>query len=239
MSTLAEIFAGEKELFRGLWLYESDYRWQTYPIIRLDFNQERVQSADALQEALSIFLGRVAARYQITLPATNYQRQFLYLIETLAEQGAPGHKKVVILIDEYDKPIIDNIENPAEAIRSRDTLKGFYGVIKAMDQYLRFVFITGISKFSRVGIFSDMNNLADLTMVPRFATALGLTDEELRHNFAEHIRDLAQQQGITDEELLHRIRVWYDGFRFVEEQPSVYNPFSTLQLFNLQRFSNY
>lgn len=239
ISTLEEIFKGEQELFRGLWLYESDYRWQTYPIIRLDFNQERVQSADALQEALSIFLGRVAARYQITLPATNYQRQFLYLIETLAEQGAPGHKKVVILIDEYDKPIIDNIENPAEAIRIRDTLKGFYGVIKAMDQYLRFVFITGISKFSRVGIFSDMNNLDDLSMTASFATALGLTDAELRRDLGEHITAFAQQEGSSEEELYEKIRTWYDGFCFVEGQPSVYNPFSTLQLLKKRRFSNY
>ncbi|MCE7986196.1 MAG: AAA family ATPase [Caldilinea sp. CFX5] len=239
ISILEEIFKGEKELFRDLWLYTSDYRWQAYPIIRLDFNQERVQSAEALQEVLTTYLERVAARYQITLPRSNYQRQFLQLIEKLAEQGPVGQKKVVILIDEYDKPILDNIENPAEALRIRDTLKGFYGVIKAMDPYLRFVFITGISKFSRVGIFSDMNNLTDLTMVPRFATTLGLTDQELRQNFAEHISDFAQQEALAEEEFLQKIRTWYDGFRFVEEQPSVYNPFSTLQLFNLRRFSNY
>lgn len=239
ISILEEIFKGEKELFRGLWLYTSDYRWQAYPIIRLDFNQERVQSAEALQEVLTTYLERVAARYQITLPRSNYQRQFLQLIEKLAEQGPAGQKKVVILIDEYDKPLLDNIENPVEAIRIRDTLKGFYGVIKAMDPYLRFVFITGISKFSRVGIFSDMNNLTDLTMVPRFATTLGLTEEELRQNFAEHISDFAPQEALTEEEFFQKIRTWYDGFRFVEEQPSVYNPFSTLQLFNLRRFSNY
>ena len=239
ISTLEEIFKGEEELFRGLWIAESDYRWQPYPIIRLDFNQERVQSAAALQEVLSSFLERIAARHQITLPQSNYQRQFLQLIETLAEQGAAGHKKVVILIDEYDKPIIDNIENPAEAIRIRDTLKGFYGVIKAMDPYLRFVFITGISKFSRVGIFSDMNNLDDLTTTPDFATALGLTEEELRHDLADHITALAQHEGSSEGELLQKIRTWYDGFCFVEEQPSVYNPFSTLQLFKKQRFSNY
>ena len=239
ISTLEEIFKGEKELFRGLWIYDSDYRWQAYPIIRLDFNQERVQSADTLQEVLSIFLGRVAARYQITLPATNFQRQLLYLIETLAEQGAAGHKKVVILIDEYDKPIIDNIENPAEAIRIRDLLKGFYGVIKAMDQYLRFVFITGISKFSRVGIFSDMNNLDDLTMTASFATALGLTEEELRRDLGGHITALAQQEDSSERDIYEKIRLWYDGFCFVEEQLSVYNPFSTLQLLKKQRFSNY
>ncbi len=239
ISTLEEIFKGEKALFRGLWLAESDYNWQTYPIIRLDFNLERVHTAAEMQSTLTNFMERIATRHGITLPASNYQRQFRHLIEQMAALGAEGQKKVVILIDEYDKPIIDNIEDTAAAIAIRDVLKGFYGIIKALDPYIRFVFITGISKFSRVGIFSDMNNLSDLTMTPRFATAMGITEEELRRDLAEYITDFAQKQSISEEELCSRIRTWYDGFRFVEEQPSVYNPFSTLQLFNLQRFSNY
>jgi hypothetical protein len=239
ISTLEEIFKGEKALFRDLWLYKSDYQWQVYPIIRIDFNQERVHTAKELEAVLISFLRQIAARHQITLPKSNYQRQFRHLIEAMAGQGNPGQQKVVILIDEYDKPIIDNIENAAEAIRIRNTLKGFYGIIKALDPFIRFVFITGISKFSRVGIFSDMNNLDDLTMTPHFATALGITEEELRRDFAEHIAAFAQQEAISETALLNRIRTWYDGFCFVEEQPGVYNPFSTLQLFNKRRFANY
>lgn len=239
LSTLEEIFKGDKELFRGLWLYESDYTWPIYPIIRLDFSIERVQTAEALEEVLSVFLERVAAKYQITLPQANYQRQFHALIEQLATQRAQEDHKVVILIDEYDKPIIDNIQNRPEAIRIRERLKSFYGIIKAMEQHVRFVFITGISKFSRVGIFSDLNNLTDLTMTPHFATALGITEAELTANFQEHLALLAAKEEITQETLLAQIRDWYNGFCFVEDAPTVYNPYSTLLLFFNRRFSNY
>jgi hypothetical protein len=239
VSTLEEIFKGEKELFRGLWIYESDYTWPTYPIIRIDFSTERVETAEQLEETISVFLERIAAKYQLMLPPTNYQRQFHDLIEQMAAQGAAEDQKVVILIDEYDKPIIDNMQNLPEAIRIRERLKSFYGIIKALNQHIRFVFITGISKFSRVGLFSDLNNLTDLTMTPHFATALGITDEELRTNFQEHITVLAAKEGKSEEALVAQIRDWYDGFRFVEDAPSVYNPYSTLLLFFNQRFSNY
>ena len=140
---------------------------------------------------------------------------------------------------EYDKPILDNLHNIEEAKAIRDLLKGFYGAIKSLDAYHRFVFITGISKFSRVGIFSDMNNLDDLTMDPRFAAILGITEEELQSDFQEHIAILAEQEQVTSEQLLAEIRRWYDGFCFVRGCSSLYNPFSTLQFFNKRYFSNY
>jgi len=239
ISTLEEIFKGEKEIFRDFWIYQSDYTWPVHPIIRLDFSEERVQTAEQLEDAISVFLGRIATKHQLTLPEASYQRQFHYLIEELAARGAAEDKKVVILIDEYDKPIVDNIQNLPEAIRIRERLKSFYGIIKALERHIRFVFITGISKFSRVGIFSDLNNLTDLTMSPDFATAFGITDEELIANFQEYITKLAGKEGLTEEALLAKIRDWYDGFRFVEDAPSVYNPYSTLLLFFHQRFSNY
>ena len=234
LSTLEEIFLGNRELFQGLLIDESDYNWQPYPVIRIDFSQERIYNAQELQELIGALVEEIATKYKITLPKTNYQRQFRRLVQQLAAQG-----KVVILIDEYDKPLIDNLENLPDAIKIRDTLKNFYGIIKAMDRDLRFVFITGISKFSKVGVFSSMNNLDDLTMDPRFATALGITEDELRHDFAEHIADFAAQAQLSPEALLHQIREWYDGFCFVENCATLYNPFSTLQLFNKQRFANY
>ena len=234
ISTLAEIFKGNRELFRGLWLYESDYQWQTYPVIRLDFSQERIYTAAELQEGISAFLEEIALANDIVLADASYQRQFRRLIQQLAANG-----KVVILIDEYDKPLLDNIENLAEAQHIRDTLKSFYTIIKAMDQYIRFVFITGISKFSRVGIFSGLNNLEDLTMRPAFATALGITEAELRIDFQEHLTAFAAHEQLTLEALAQQIRDWYNGFCFVENCERVYNPFSTLQLFQSQRFSNY
>lgn len=234
LATLEEICKGNKELFRGLWIYQSDYPWTEYPIIRIDFSRYQVRNVAELEVRIQRHLRQVAEQYQITLDEGPFDIQFADLVIKLA-----GEKQVVILIDEYDKPILDNIDNLAEAGEIRRTLKSFYGSIKSLDQYLRFVFITGISKFSRVGIFSDMNNLDDLTLDPRMAAALGITEDELRTNFAEHIATFAQKEGVTPEALLQKIRHWYNGFCFVEGGPSVYNPFSTLQLFNKQRFANY
>ena len=234
ISTLEELFLGNRLLFQGLWINDSDYAWEPHPVIRLDFSRESVTTAEELKEVILSFIEEIAAQYHLQLPKSNYQRQWRKLIQLLAQQG-----KVVILIDEYDKPLIDNLENLPEAIQIRETLKHFYTVIKAMDQYLRFVFITGVSKFSKVGVFSAMNNLDDLTMDPRFATALGLTDAELRLNFAEHLTQFAQQEGISTDALQQQIREWYNGFCFVRHCESLYNPFSTLQLFNKQYFSNY
>ena len=234
ISTLYEIFSGNRELFQGLWIDQSDYEWQSYPIIRIDFGQESIRSSEELQDTIGVFLQEIAAQYGISLAEGSYQRQFRWLIQQLAKQG-----KVVILIDEYDKPILDNIDRLDEAKKIRDVLRNFYGVIKAMDQHLRFVFLTGISKFSKVGVFSVMNNLDDLTMDPRFATMLGITEDELTTYFSEYIATLASQEQLPESALRQKIRHWYDGFCFVRNCESVYNPFSIIQLFNKQIFANY
>ncbi len=234
LSTLEEIFLGNQDLFKGLWIDGSDYDWQPYPVIRFDFSSNSVNSAEHLERLLDYFIAKTARTHQVTLRGFDYQSNFAELIEQVAQTG-----KVVLLIDEYDKPLIDNLQNLSEAVKIRDLLKNFYTVIKAMDRHLRFVFITGISKFSKVGVFSAMNNLNDLTMSPRFATALGITEEELGHYFHEHFSEFARKAGISTEELSTEVRRWYNGFGFVENCPNVYNPFSTLQLFNHQRFANY
>lgn len=235
LSTLEEIFLGNRTLFQGLWIDSSDYVWQSYPVIRLDFSANAVKSATNLEQVIDYYIEGFAQQYGIILRGFDYQSRFGNLIQQLAAED----KKVVILIDEYDKPIIDHLHDLPTASAIRDTLKNFYTTIKAMDRYLRFVFITGISKFSKVGLFSAMNNLDDLTMDPRFATALGITEAELRHNFSVHIADFATQSNVTQEALLQQIQNWYDGFCFLENSERLYNPFSTLQLFNKRRFANY
>lgn len=234
ISTLEEIFLGNQELFRGLWLYESDYDWPPHPIVRIDFSWHTVKDAETLKLVIDSYVEEIAESYGLTLKGFDFQSRFRNLLLQLSKKA-----KIVILIDEYDKPLVDNLENLPEAVRIRDVLKSFYTVIKAMDRYLRFVFITGISKFSRVGIFSSLNNLDDLTFDKRFATLLGLTEEELRQNFQEHIQLFAEQEKLTTEALFGQIRIWYDGFCFTEESPNLYNPFSTLLLLNKQRFANY
>lgn len=231
ISTLQEIFLGNRELFQGLWIEKSDYKWEPHPVLRFDFSHEPSPSAAALEDSIHAYLEEIAESYEVELSDGPYHRQFRRLIQQCATRG-----KVVILIDEYDKPLIDNIEDPATAEEIRKVLKTFYGVLKATQAHIRMVFITGISKFSKVNIFSELNHLEELTFDPRFATLLGITEEELRTYFAEHLKVFAQQEGITVEELLAQIEHWYNGFRFTRVDARVYNPFSTMNLFTKMSF---
>lgn len=234
ISTLEQIFKGNKELFQGLWIYESDYVWQTHPVIRFDFSRNTVNSAAKLEQLIDYYVEEIALEHGLTLRGFDYQSRFDNLIRQLGKET-----QVVILIDEYDKPIIDNIDQVAEAVRIREVLKAFYTVIKAMDASIRLVFITGISKFSRVGVFSAMNNLEDISLRPAFSTALGITQVELRHYFQGYISAFAQANTMTEVELVQRMQFWYNGFCFAKEAPNVYNPYSTLLFFKEQRFANF
>lgn len=234
ISTLEELFLGHKELFQGLWLYTSEYQWESHPVIRFDFSLEKARSAKEMREVIQGYLQDIAAQYGITLPKGSYQRQWRGLLEQVGQTG-----KVVILIDEYDYPIIDNIGNIKVAVEIREVLKGFYTVIKGMDRYLRFILLTGVSKFSRVGVFSGLNNLKDISIDDRFASLPGITQNELETYFPEYIDRFAARKGIARQTLLKEIKDWYNGFRFSKEGESVYNPFSLLLLLDMQDFRNY
>jgi len=238
ISTLSEIFQGNRELFKGLWIgQQTDYDWTTYPVIRLNFADEPVQSAASLTEVLTVYLHEIAAYHQVPLDEGPPARQFRELIRQLAERNE--EERVVILIDEYDKPILDNLDDLDKAEEIRKVLKGFYGVIKAMDPYIRFVFITGISKFTKVSIFSDLNNLDDLTLQTSMAAALGLTEAEINEHFRAYIDAFAAKEGMTNEAFMDKMRTWYNGFCFAPDGENVYNPFSTLLLFKTERFANH
>ena len=234
ISTLDEIFQGNRELFQGLWLYNSPYQWEQYPIIRIDFGRNPVQSAAELERSIQRILQRLARQHQVKLGEGSCAEQFDDLIFELSTQN-----QVVILIDEYDKPILDNIENLEEAKRIRRVLKGFYGVIKGMDEYVRFVFLTGVSKFSQVSVFSDLNNLEDLTLVPAFSALLGITQAELERDLRPYLQDFAGRQGDSLTTLLAQFRFWYNGFCFSDACQLVYNPFSLLKALKARKFSSY
>ncbi|MEM7127891.1 MAG: ATP-binding protein [Chloroflexota bacterium] len=234
VSTLEQLFLGHRELFKGLWIDSSDYEWEVHPVVRLDFNLEPVRTVDELNESLGIYLDEIAELYGINLLDGPYYRKFRRLIQKLATE-----KQVIILIDEYDKPMIDNLNNLDDAIKIRDALKSFYGVIKSMDEYIRLAFLTGVSKFSKVGVFSELNHLSDLTMNTDFATAVGLTEQEILDNFPEYITMMAQREGVNEDLLLSKMQQWYDGFAFAPEAENVYNTFSTLNFFYHKRFSNF
>ncbi len=237
VSTLKAIFEGKRELFKGLAISKVDYDWKKYPVLHLDMGNCMAKTAGELKLFLAKMLEIQASEHNVKLgkvDADLIPSFFEDLILKLSEMN-----DVVILIDEYDKPILGNIGTP-EADAVLDVLKGFYSTIKKCNDKERFVFITGVSKFSHVSLFSDLNNLTDLTMNWNFATMLGYTQEELENFFSEYIDRACQQTGMTREKLLPKIKRWYDGFRFHANAESIYNPVSLAKFFeNHAEFSNY
>ena len=234
ISTLDEIFQGNRELFQGLWLYDSDYSWQKHPVIRLDFSLLTARSAEELEGVLSRRIHAIARENGVSVSEGNVMEPFASLIQEMATDA-----QVVVLIDEYDKPILDNISDLATAQEIRDLLKRFYTVLKAMDPYLRLIFLTGISKFSKVGVFSGLNNLNDISMNSDFAALVGITQDELETAFAEHTAEFARRQSSAPADVLAEMQRWYNGFLFAPNGQQVYNPFSLLLAFHQNRFSNF
>jgi hypothetical protein len=234
ISTLHEIFRGNKALFKGLWI-EDKIDWAPYPVIRVDFNaiDYRVQP---LEYALSRQMDDIAAQYGLEIPGEQTSKdKFSHLLETLGS----GDKKAVVLIDEYDKAITDFLGEDEERIRENvRTLKNFYGTLKSLDRYIHFVFITGVSKYGRVSIFSDLNNLNDITIHPDFAVLLGWTQEEMERYFDERLSDLARHFTLDRSDLLENIRAYYNGYSWDGEH-RVYNPYSLLNFFHHKAFRNF
>ena len=234
ISILNEIFEGEKELFEGLWIYSADYAWEKHPVVRIDFSKKKPENTDDLKGFILYQLKNIAGKYGISLTRDQYDEAFDELLTKLGRIN-----KVVILIDEYDKPIIDNIENKKLAVDLRDILKGFYTIIKACDEHIRFVLLTGVSKCSKAGVFSGLNNLKDISMDTRYSSLLGITRQEMEYSFNEHIDRFAKTEDVSNTELIEKIAYWYNGFCFSGTCKKVFNPFSMLLLFDNARFSNY
>ena len=233
LSTLAAIFEGRRELFKGLAIDAMDYDWKQFPIIRIDLGDKQANSADGLMTVLAYAIQQNAERHAIRLKQTSCNLMFNELVTALGRT-----EKVVILIDEYDKPILGNLENPAvgEILR---VLKAFYSVIKTCDSQVRFALLTGVSKFSLVSVFSDLNHLVDLTMDARYAEMLGYTQQELEASFAPHIEQAAGHNKWTPRDVLDRMRQWYNGYRFSKAETYVYNPVSVGRFLDTGELSNY
>ena len=232
VSTLKAVFEGKKELFKGLAIYDKPYDWKPYPVIHFDFANCDIQSADELIRYLNNQLSDIANLFNVQLRGDLLSVRFDNLITDIASNG-----NVIILVDEYDKPILNNISNQC-ANEILKVLKGFYSNIKKAEGKLRFVFVTGVSKFCHVSLFSDLNNLTDISMDARYATMFGYTQEELEANFADKISEIANGQEI--DALKAKIKEWYNGFRFEENAKTVYNPVSLAKFFeNGGKFNNY
>ncbi len=234
ISTLKSLYQGEKKLFEGLWVADQ-WDWDnTYSVIHIDFNNIGYQPI-GLERAIEIELKAIAKSFQLTLEGEGTPLLFKELIEKLAVE-----RQVVILIDEYDKPIIDNLSKTdlPKAYANRQILKSFYSVIKGNDDLIKFLLITGISKFSKVGIFSDLNNLADITFDWRFSDIVGCTQAEIDHYFQPYRALALERNQCTDEELTEQMREWYNGYTW-DLRKYIYNPFSILSFFSRGDFSNF
>lgn len=234
LSTLKAYFLGQKDLFEGLVLYDKPVKWLRYPVIHIDLGDRKAESAIQLDQTLCTAVDEQADLFGIRLSGQDAASRLRELIRSLASSG----DKVVILIDEYDKPILNNINSPQVGDILK-TLKAFYAVIKATEPYQRFVLLTGVSKFSKVSVFSDLNNLTDLTMAAPYATALGYTQRELETCFNPLIVELAAKEGMSFEEIIGKIKAWYNGYRFHYSSETVYNPVSLMRCLYSGEFSNY
>ncbi|MDR3250558.1 MAG: AAA family ATPase, partial [Tannerella sp.] len=235
LSTLKAYFLGKKELFEGLAIADLEKDWTEYPVLYFDLIDEVSSIADmeaVLHDALSKFeqiYGSEASEQTLAL-------RFKGIIQRAYEQTG---KKVVVLFDEYDKPLLSTMDNPALNEEVRKLLKGFYGKLKSSDACLRFVMLTGVTKFSKVSVFSDLNQLVDISMDRQYAGICGITEEELLGNFEPELQALTVERKMTYEEVLAEMKRRYDGYHFAKESVGMYNPFSVLKTFFSLDFSNY
>ena len=236
LDTLAEILQGNKELFKDCAIYNTDYDWQCYPIVRFDLYSLPSKAIGQLEEGLKRAIQKVARQHNVTIETATPQEGLGDLVETLHNKY---DQPVAVLIDEYDKPLITNLERPEVAAENREVLREFFGTLKSVDAHLKFTFVTGVSRFSKVSLFTGPNNLDDLSMNAQYAAITGYTEEELKKAFAEHIADIAQEQDSTPDNVLATIKHWYNGYQFTRSTERVYNPFSTLGYMNERESKSY
>ncbi|MEM8527182.1 MAG: AAA family ATPase [Bacteroidota bacterium] len=237
ISILLELFQGNRDLFKGLHIAEKeDYDWKPYPVLYFSFNNFGHQPTK-LEELLDEAIRKYAHEFGVEIAAVELSGRFNNLVENIAKKEK---KPVVLLVDEYDKPIVDFINDLEQAKKNQKVLRDFFSPLKGLELHghLHFLFITGVSKFSKVSLFSDLNNLTDLSNSKLAHDLTGITHEELLANFSEHITHAAQEMEVTEEELLGAIKMWYNGYSF-DGRTRLYNPFSLLSFFLANEFANY
>lgn len=236
ISTLEAYFQGKKELFEGLAIGKLEKDWIQYPVLHMDLNAEKFDSPERLEQILDRHLFLWEDSWGTDVRENTFSARFTGVIRRAFQQtGRP----VVILIDEYDKPMLQALDNDELQKEFRDTLKAFYGVMKSMDGYIKFAFLTGVTKFGKVSVFSDLNNLNDISMWEPYISLCGINEEELHAYFEEDIHVLAAAGQMGYEETCAELKECYDGYHFVENSPGIYNPFSLLNTFSKRKFGSY
>ncbi len=247
LSTLKAYFEGKKECFKGLslekWEEEQSAQdgreaWQEYPVLHLDLSAEKYRNLEDLESRINAFLVKEEKVYGRDAEDVSFSQRFEGILRHAYETT---QKQVIVLVDEYDKPLLLTLEEGMEELNNeyRKILKGFFAVLKSSDPYLRFVFVTGVSRFSKISLFSDMNHLNDISLDRAFSTICGITEKELHENFRPEIEALAEAKHISYEETLVRLKQQYDGYLFIENGEHVYNPFSLLNAFSKKDFRDY
>ncbi|WP_455623096.1 ATP-binding protein [Parabacteroides sp.] len=236
LSTLEAYFQGKKELFSGLAMEKLEKDWTEYPILHFDLNISQYDSPDSLYKILNDILSRYEEEYgtrpsEVTLPL-----RFAGVIDRAYRKTG---QRAVILVDEYDKPLLQTLHDKELQAKLRNMLKPFYGVLKTMDRAIRFALLTGVTKFGKISVFSDLNNLNDISRWDAYYDLCGVNEQELLSNFEEDIHDLSLAQGLTDEACRAKLKSMYDGYHFEESTPGIYNPFSLLNTFAKRKFGSY
>ena len=236
VSTMEAYFSGRKELFSGLAVEKMETEWKQHPVLHLDLSGVSYTDESVLERVLSDKLAKWEALYGAVNTSDILGLRFKEVIE--AAYNKTGNQ-VAILIDEYDKPIIDNLGNEPTLSRLRSTLQGFYSVMKSMDARIRFGFLTGVTKIGKMSVFSGLNNLNDISMIPDYVDICGISETELHEYFDESISELSSANEMSKEECYVKLKSMYDGYHFCEDSIGIYNPFSLLNTFQNKKFREY
>ena len=236
ISTMEAYFQGKKELFAGLAVERLEKDWIKYPILHLDLNIEKYDTPESLDNILEKSLTAWEKLYGAEPSERSFSLRFAGIIERACKQAG---QRVVILVDEYDKPMLQAIGNEKLQKQFRDTLKPFYGALKTMDGYIKFAFLTGVTKFGKVSVFSDLNNLDDISMRKDYIEICGVSDQELHENLDIELHEFAETQSLSYDKLCTKLKEYYDGYHFTHNSIGIYNPFSLLNAFKYKEFGSY
>ncbi len=236
ISTMDAYFSGRKDLFKGLALEQLEQKWTKHPILHLDLNTEDYHNPSSLDRRLDNTLSQWERLYGTAEKEESFSLRFEGIVRRACEQTG---ERVVILVDEYDKPMLQAIGNDELQTKYRNTLKAFYSVLKTQDKYIKFAFLTGVTKFGKVSVFSDLNNLKDISMSPLYADICGISEKEIHTYFSESVRELAAANGQTFEEACSKLKEQYDGYHFEHGAEGMYNPFSLLNTLDSKVYRDY
>ena len=234
ISTIEAYFEGKRELFHGLAIEKLEKDWIEYPVLHFDFNGQNYSEPNGLNEIIAAHLREWEKRYDCQKQSESFGVRLADIIKGAREKTG---RNVVVLVDEYDKPLLETMTLSEE--QNRATFKGMFGQLKSLDRYLRFVLFTGVTKFSKVSIFSDLNQLQDISMHPKYAEICGITQSELEETFSPEIDGMAEANNMTREECLEKLKRYYDGYKFCAECENIYNPFSLINAFSSKKFGKF